>query len=124
MISPSLLISAAPLVVAGVFFHRVADWIFQSEWMAVYKTSLKHPAAWVHSGIHTLIQVPLFGWNYALLIGAAHILIDTRKPLIWWGRLIKQTEGGEVGLHVAFNRDQVVHEVVVAVVAVLYVISK
>lgn len=128
------------LIVVGILLHLVADWFFQNEWMANNKarrrpepnlTNLssfdrgevwwdRHPAAWVHAGIHTLIQVPIFG-PFALIIGILHLVIDTRTPLEWWGRVFKQTSEGAVAMHIAIWRDQVAHFVVIALVALLVI---
>lgn len=79
------------LFILGICAHLFADWFLQNEWQAQNKTSLKHPAAWIHSGIHVVLLAFVFpGW-VALAIGVTHILIDTRKPLQWWRKAIGQT---------------------------------
>lgn len=124
-------------IVVGILLHLVADWLFQNEWMAVNKVMRRrsgkslvdgspvngpwwdrHPAAWVHAGIHTLIQVPLFG-PFALLVGFLHLIVDTRTPLTKWKHAFKQTIEGPYAIHVAIWQDQVVHFVVIATVALL-----
>jgi hypothetical protein len=101
--------------------HFVADWLLQNHWMATYKTSLKHPAAWVHSGIHLLAFLCIFQPLVAFLLFISHLLIDTRKPLQWWGSLIRQTNdpANPVTLHVAFWRDQVAHIALIALAVAL-----
>lgn len=131
------------LIVVGILLHLVADWFFQNEWMAINKVKrmsqanlptgehttplelwlrsqwwMRHPAAYVHACIHTLIQVPIFG-PWALIIGILHLIIDTRTPLGWWGRVFKQTSEGAIAMHIAIWRDQVAHFIVIALVAVL-----
>ena len=103
----------------GVTAHLFADWLLQNHWMATYKSSLKHPAAWVHGGIHFLFMLLVFPPAWALVIATVHILIDTRRPLIWWRKTYRQTQTGDAALHVAIWGDQVAHWLVIAAVAIL-----
>lgn len=126
----------ADLFILGLLAHLIADWFLQNDWMARNKADLGHIAAWVHSGIHFALMLPIFGWAISGLIFVTHILIDTRKPLIWWRRVFGQTvykpipeEAGVYPVHerefchnsaafaVAFWQDQVAHIVVVALAA-------
>lgn len=50
----------------------------------------RHPAAYVHAGIHGLLLAPIFGWP-AAAIALTHLVIDTRTPVRWWGELLRQT---------------------------------
>lgn len=115
------MIAAAPYLVWGLVLHLIADWLFQNEWMSVNKAKRRvrvkygdvpqgdgtvrepiahskapwwdrHPAAYVHGGIHGAIQLLIFPWWAALFIGITHLLIDTRKPVEWWSKLIRQTQ--------------------------------
>jgi hypothetical protein len=79
----------------------------------------RHPAAHVHAGIHAVIQLVIFPWWAALIIGAIHFLIDLRTPLAWWRSFFHQTQKGSAALHVAMWQDQVAHLVVIALVAQL-----
>ena len=108
---------ATALLVWSVVVHLIADWLLQNEWMALYKMDLRHPAAWVHSGIHLLGMLLVFAWPAALLIGLTHLLIDTRKPLLWWMRVIKQIPPGNRLPIVEILLDQVMHVTVLAGVA-------
>jgi uncharacterized membrane protein len=81
---------ATDVLIWAVVIHLVVDWLLQTEWMAVNKTNLKHPAAYVHSGLHTLGMLLIFPWWLALGVGISHLLIDTRKPVTWWIETIKQ----------------------------------
>ena len=81
---------AADILIWAVISHLVVDWLLQTEWMAMNKRSLKHPAAYVHSGLHTLGLLLIFPWWLALGVGVTHLLIDTRKPVTWWIDTIKQ----------------------------------
>lgn len=107
---------ATILLVWGVMVHLIADWLFQNDWMAIHKIDLRHPAAWVHSGIHTLGLCLIFSWPVALLIGFTHLLIDTRKPLLWWMRVIKRIPKDTRFPIVEIWLDQVMHITVLAVV--------
>ena len=78
-------------MVWGWVAHLIADWIFQNDWMAVNKANLRHPAGYVHAGIHGAVQVPVFK-RWALPIAISHLLIDTRKPVAWFSRRVRQTQ--------------------------------
>ncbi|MCW5875442.1 MAG: DUF3307 domain-containing protein [Anaerolineales bacterium] len=106
------------LFLKGLIVHLAADWFLQSDWMAQHKTSLYHPAAWVHSGIHTLGYLLVLPANAALALGISHLLIDTRKPLIWLRALFAQKLGA---YEPAFElwQDQAAHLILLALVALL-----
>ena len=103
----------------GLVIHLVIDWLGQNHWMAQNKANLRHPAAYVHSGLHLLGLLLVFSPLIALIIAILHLLIDTRKPLIWWRRVFKQTVEGDVALHVAMWGDQVSHILVIAIAALI-----
>jgi hypothetical protein len=84
------LIAPTELLVWALVAHIVADWLLQTEWMAVHKTSLHHPAAYAHAGVYALGMWFVFPWPLALGIGAVHLLVDTRVPVHWWMRVIKR----------------------------------
>lgn len=109
--------TATDLLAWGMVAHLVADWLLQNEWMALKKTSLKHPAAWVHGTIHLVALAWVFdGWTPTVL-ALVHILIDTRIPLAWWRRVFGQTTEGPMAAHVAIWGDQVAHVACIAVAA-------
>lgn len=87
--------------------------------MADNKSSLLHPAAYVHSGIHFVGLLLIFPPLAALAIAIIHLLIDTRAPLRWWRKVYRQTQEGPAAMHVAMWSDQVLHITVLAVVALL-----
>ena len=99
----------------GLVAHLVADWIFQNTWMAINKTNLLHPAAWVHAGIHTLALTWALGPLAGVVLGISHLLIDTRVPLDWWIRTFKKSAGSPVSDLVAIATDQVMHITLIAI---------
>lgn len=107
---------ATELVVWAIILHLIGDWLLQNDWMAFNKMSLRHPAAWVHGGIHTGLLLLVFPWYAAVAVGLTHMLIDTRKPTFWWMEHMKQmtVEGPHV-LLVEIWLDQVEHITVLAV---------
>jgi hypothetical protein len=115
----------AALTLAGILCHLVADWFFQNDWMAKNKSDPWHIAGWVHAGIHASILLLVFPVWAALLVGIIHWVIDLRSPLDWWGKFSRQTRHDpnvefpvmDIGMEVAFWRDQVAHFVVIALVA-------
>lgn len=89
--------------------HLVGDWLLQNDWMARSKGSLRHPAAWVHGAIHGVLMATAFGWVGGVVLGAIHMLIDTRVPQRSWSRLFGQTDTGDEAAHVLIWGDQVMH---------------
>ena len=107
-------VSALLQLTQGIFAHLIADWIFQDDWMAKNKTDIRHDAAWGHGFIHTIALLFVFPIPIALAIGAIHIIIDTRKPIIWWQRVFKQTTDSPYAITVSVWLDQVLHILVIA----------
>jgi hypothetical protein len=93
----------------GLLGHLIADWLLQNEWIATQKSQLKHPAAWLHAGIHMVVLGMGLGWMRGVLLAVLHLLIDTRLPLRWWQTLIGQQREGLIGMHIAIWADQVAH---------------
>lgn len=110
---------ATKLLLWGIAVHLFLDWIWQNDWMARNKSNLRHPAAYVHWGIHLVGLVFIFPVIPAIIIALIHLLIDTRVPLVWWRRVFRQTTTGDVALHVALWGDQVLHITVLAIVALI-----
>jgi len=110
---------ATSLLVWGMAIHLFCDWILQNDWMAKNKSSLLHPSAYVHSGIHLVGLLLIFSPVWALIIAILHLLIDTRVPLAWWRSFYKQTTEGDIALHVALWSDQVCHITVLAIAALI-----
>jgi hypothetical protein len=99
----------------GLIANLVADWILQNDWMAKYKVSLKHPAAWTHAAIHAVLLSLALGWQAGLVLAFIHMLVDTRKPATWWQKVFKQTSEVHIGLIVKMGLDQVLHVAAIAV---------
>ena len=98
----------------GLVAHLIADWVLQNDWMARYKTSLRHPAAWTHSGIQGLCLGLALGWQAGLVLGFVHMLVDTRVPVSWWMRRFKKCGQAPEVVTIAIWLDQTVHIVCIA----------
>jgi hypothetical protein len=99
----------------GLVAHLVADWIFQNDWMARNKVSLRHPAAWTHSAIQGLCLAIALGWLAGLVLGVSHLLIDTRVPVAWWIRVFKKSGQAPEAGSIALWLDQTLHIVCIAI---------
>jgi len=138
-------LSSSELMVWGLVLHLIADWLFQNEWMALHKMERRggynpttmtgakgtkytrpwwdrHPACYVHSGVHLAFLSLIFGW-VAIPLALAHVFIDLRFPVVWWSMFIKQTQPlgkrFDIGTDVRIWTDQVFHIVCVAVAALI-----
>lgn len=105
-------LNATGLLVWGLVAHLIADWLLQNWWLARHKSERlvrtsrplgllteswwwkRHPAAYVHAGIHAVALALVFGLA-SLPLAIAHLLVDTRVPVEWWSRLIRQTQPKE-----------------------------
>lgn len=93
----------------GLVAHLLADWLLQNDWMARNKVSLRHPAAWAHSGLHAVFLGVALSWPAGLALGIVHMLIDTRVPLRFWRRVFGQATAGPIAVHTSIWADQVLH---------------
>lgn len=111
---------ATEFVMWGLVAHLVADWLLQNDWMAVNKCNLVHPAAWVHGAIHAAAMMLVFPWPWAVVIGLAHMVIDTQVPLSWWRAAFGQINDSTVqAWTISVWNDQALHVAVMALVAVV-----
>lgn len=143
-------LSASDLLIWGIVLHLIADWPLQNHWMAEHKMErrvrrtgdnthwwYRHPAGFVHAGIHGILLALVFGWA-AIFIAIAHYIIDLRWPVELWSKLIGQSQPSgryvevgrfgshqailpawDAGVEVRFWTDQVFHIACVAVAALL-----
>jgi hypothetical protein len=111
--------TATELLVWGAAIHLVVDWLLQNEWIATHKMDLRHPAGYVHAGLHGVAALAIFPPAAAGALAVAHLLIDTRRPLQWWSRVVSQTTTGPIALDVHIWRDQALHIATIAVVALI-----
>lgn len=88
--------SAADLLIWGFAIHLLVDWLGQNDCIARRKVNLRDWPGYVHAGMHGAAQLLIFPWWAALFIGVTHLLIDTRKPVAWWSKLIRQTQPGDL----------------------------
>lgn len=108
------------VLLLAIIIHFVCDWLLQNHWMAANKANLKHPAGYVHAGIHTIGLCLIFPAQVALFVGIVHLLIDTRKPLQWWSAVYRQTTEGIFAPHVSIWTDQVLHILLLTVVVLIW----
>ena len=111
---------ATELLVWGIISHLVTDWLLQNDWMAVNKKDLRHPAAWVHSGVYAIGMSFVFKWPAAVILGLAHLIIDSGKPLQWWSGRFKRLKDGPMTVSVGLWTDQTLHMALIALVALLF----
>jgi succinate dehydrogenase/fumarate reductase cytochrome b subunit len=94
-------------------------------WFTWWPTGCSKPSGWrftnliYDSAIHTVGLLLVFPWPVALLIGISHLLIDTRKPLIWWLRFVKRMPRSSNHQNIEVWVDQVMHITVLALVALV-----
>jgi len=110
---------ATDYLVWGIVIHLVCDWIFQNEWIAVNKVSLRHGASWLHGFIHSAGMMLIFSPLVALLIGLSHIIIDLRFIMAFWRKVFRQTTAGMYAVPVAVWGDQTAHIVIIAFAALM-----
>lgn len=92
------------MIIALIWVHWVADFIFQTDKMALNKsTSLKWLSS--HIGVYTL-PLFIFGWKFALINGAAHFATDfcsSRATSYLWKK------GDRHNFFVVIGLDQALH---------------
>jgi hypothetical protein len=107
------------VLVWSIIAHLVADWLFQNDWMANNKNSLLHPASYVHGLVHLIFLLAVFPFWAALIVSLTHVIIDTRKPLLWWRRFYKQNSDGDVSSPIFMWEDQVLHILILAIMSII-----
>lgn len=157
-------LDATGLLIWGIVAHLIADWPLQNDWMSANKAKRRphkaiqrdplfhphhpvatpetwwsrHPAAYVHAGIHGLLLALVFGL-VAVPLALVHLVIDTRVPVVWWSKLMRQTQPTgrqvwteqpranqrtwepiyDIGTEVRIWTDQVFHVASIAIAALL-----
>ena len=112
-------LDATELLIWGIVLHLGVDWLLQNDWIVLHKASLRHPAAWVHAGIHGAALALIFPPIAAVAVAATHLLIDTRWPLGQWDRAFQHISDTPQGDLVRMWSDQVLHILVLAAAALL-----
>lgn len=107
------------LFLKALIVHLVADFFLQSDWMSENKADLRHPAAWVHGSIHAAGNLLVFPIGVALLIGFSHVIIDTRKSMIWLRKVFRQNPQGPAVPVFEIWQDQAAHLIILAAAALL-----
>lgn len=121
-VAPGVISLWTSLLVWAIIIHLVADWPLQTEWMAMHKSNLAHPAAWAHSGVHAALLLLVFPWPLAAGVGITNLLIDTRRPVTWWMVNVKRMpRSASCYAEVEMWMDQVFHIVVLALMVLLFV---
>ncbi len=110
---------ATELLVWGSAVHLVVDWLGQNEWIADNKDRVAHPAGYVHASAHGAAQMLVFRPRIAAALGAAHLLIDSRRPLSWWSKLVAVPNDDHAAAEIQIWRDQVAHLACIALAALL-----
>jgi hypothetical protein len=62
------------VLLALIWMHFVADFILQSDWMAVNKSKRTAPLL-AHVSVYSA-PLLVFGWQFAMVNGAAHLITD------------------------------------------------
>ena len=89
--------------------HLVADWLLQNNWMAKNKSSVRHPAAWVHASIYGVCLGLALNWKAGIVLGLLHVVVDTGIPVKWWITHFKDSADAPEAMHIAIWADQVIH---------------
>lgn len=92
------------LILTIVWLHWLADFVFQSHWMASNK-SKRLDALLIHIAVYTATLCVL-GWRWALLNGALHFITDFVTSR-WSSRL--WAKGEMHNFFVVIGLDQAIH---------------
>jgi len=84
----------AELFIKGLIVHLVVDFFLQSDWLSENKKQIGHPAAWLHSALHLLGYLLVFSLPIAIGLALSHLVLDVRRPLVWWRSSLAKTRKG------------------------------
>lgn len=100
--------------------HKIADYLFQTDYQAVNKTKEWTPLL-THCLIYTVtvlglvfITLGFFNWLAVIILFVSHVFIDRRNFIVWWAKKVKKienTEGANVKLAL-FELDQAFHYII------------
>lgn len=91
-------------VLGLIWWHFVADFMWQSDWMAQNK-SKSHKAMSIHISVYS-IPFFLYGWQFALVNAALHYITDmvsSRMTTHFWQK------GDRHNFFVVIGADQAIH---------------
>jgi hypothetical protein len=144
MLSQEVIIASGSLIAWGMVLHYLIDWPFQNSWIAAHKTNWTHQSAYIHALAHGAIQLLVFPWWAALIIGITHFIIDLRWVVDRWSKLIRQIQpveespevyapGGkrpevpampvDIGQNIRIWNDQTWHIAVIALMALMVTLT-
>jgi len=109
----------AELFIKGLIVHLVVDFFLQSDWLSENKKQIGHPAAWLHSALHLLGYLLVFSLPIAIGLALSHLVLDVRRPLVWWRKLFSQNPQGEDARTFYLLQDQAAHVILLGVAAIL-----
>lgn len=99
--------------------HLIGDFLFQTGWMAQYKSTKWLPLI-THVLVYTIV-ISLFGWFSGgltwlaiLLVFLSHLFLDRRTFVVFWVRRI-QTAKGPSEAWLTIVADQIFHLIILAI---------
>ncbi|WP_019414731.1 DUF3307 domain-containing protein [Paenisporosarcina sp. TG20] len=102
--------------------HLIGDFLFQTTWMAIFKTTKWVPLI-VHCVVYTISVTALAFVGYGLLpVGAivllfmSHIFLDRRIFVAWWVKHIMNVKGNEEKW-LLIMVDQIFHIIILGIIA-------
>lgn len=107
--------------------HLIGDWLLQTDNQAQNKTKNGFPNVFLiqHCIVYTLVFIPIFLWQnvslyFIALIFFSHMIIDYRKPVLWFFKLTCNDSDQEFPQWLVFVKDQVLHVLILAIIALCH----